>query len=989
MASIATSIEIYDRATQPLNMMVSALQATVKAFASVNSAMDSGMDTSSIEQARQAIEDAVSEVNDLHSAIQQANSETLSPAVQVEQIDIPQTVSGTEIDLQVNVPDVNIPAPDPVELPVEPNVPSPVVPDPEPVTVPVEWQADNLEVFTNTGVERFEQEIQSANNMMQTLVQNQQRITQTASGMTILPASAQSDISGINDRLTSLQQKLQQLENTPVSLQTTEVNNQIEQLRSQLDSAIDAQNELNSALDNMDAEGANRAYMRLSQTVSGTERYIRDNTTEQGYFNQAIQQGVSDASSLNNMLGKAVATLGAFFGVRKIFSFVKSGMELFDTQLNAETQLMTVLANMLDDDYVLEIMAEADTSAAISEINAIQNSVDDTVTLTLEARTEALQRQFDSITAKASEIQSRGIYGDEAMIAGAAELSTYFTDTDAIELMMDTLSDYAMGMSGGGALDSTAMVDYATGLGKIMSGAYDAMTKKGFEFTEAQKAVIEGTATEAEYAAVLGDEYVNMSEDMRAATAITQVVEESWAGLYETMSNTPEGKIIQMTNAFGDLNEMVGQQLYPYIILIVDTINENWTTIEAVIQGVADGIGFILGLIDMMIQGIVNVANFFSSNWSIIAPIIYGIVTALAAYLIVAGIVNTVNGIMAASEATKAAAQMMATGATFAETAAQYGLNAALAACPLTWIIALIIALIAVIYAVCQAIAKMTGAANTGFGIIAGGINVVIQFFKNLGLTVANIALGIGNAIAALAGNMMTAFNNAICSIQSWFYNLLSTALSVIEGICAALNRLPFVEFDYSGITAAADDYAAKAAEAAGNKQEYQSISDAFAEGFSTFDTFQDGWAADAFASGAAWGDGVMDGLSSFLDGFGDLMSVDIPEQPGVDAGSILSMPGVGGGGYDASQIPSNIADTAGNTARAADSLDITDEDLKYLRDIAERDVINRFTTAEISVDMGGVTNNVNSEVDLDGIVDYLANSIQEAMEVAAEGVHV
>lgn len=149
-------------------------------------------------------------------------------------------------------------------------------------------------------------------------------------------------------------------------------------------------------------------------------------------------------------------------------------------------------------------------------------------------------------------------------------------------------------------------------------------------------------------------------------------------------------------------------------------------------------------------------------------------------------------------------------------------------ACPLTWIIMLILALIVVIFAVCNAIAKMTGIANSGFGVITGGVNVVIQFFKNLGLTVANIALGIGNAIAALASNMMTAFHNAICSVQSWFYNLLSTALSVIEGICSALNKLPFVEFDYSGISSAADDYAAKASEAAGNKEDYQSISDQY-----------------------------------------------------------------------------------------------------------------------------------------------------------------
>ena len=68
--------------------------------------------------------------------------------------------------------------------------------------------------------------------------------------------------------------------------------------------------------------------------------------------------------------------------------------------------------------------------------------------------------------------------------------------------------------------------------------------------------------------------------------------------------------------------------------------------------------------------------------------------------------------------------------------------------------------------------------------------------------------------------------------------------------------------------------------------------------------------------------------------------------------------------------------------------MDITTEDLKYLRDIAERDVINRFTTAEIKVEMTN-NNTVSSDADLDGIVDYLVTGVNEAMEKAAEGVHV
>ena len=375
----------------------------------------------------------------------------------------------------------------------------------------------------------------------------------------------------------------------------------------------------------------------------------------------------------------------------------------------------------------------------------------------------------------------------------------------------------------------------------------------------------------------------------------------------------------------------------------------------------------------------VSIGTFIGDNWSIIAPIVYGIVAALTAYIAISAIVAAINGVMAIAEGVKAAAQMMATGATFAETAAQQGLNAALMACPLTWIIMLILALIVVIFAVCNAIAKMTGIANSGFGVITGGVNVVIQFFKNLGLTVANIALGIGNAIAALASNMMTAFHNAICSVQSWFYNLLSTALSVIEGICSALNKLPFVEFDYSGISSAADDYAAKASEAAGNKEDYQSISDAFNEGFTTFDAFQDGWASDAFNAGAAWGDGIADKVSNFSlsDVFGQ---TDIP-----NVGDYTS-------GFNDAIANSGVGDSIGNiddnTGKIKDSLDVTEEDLKYLRDIAEQEAINRFTTAEINVDMSGMQNTVNSGDDIDGFMTKLTDSVNEAVDNMTEGVH-
>ena len=402
------------------------------------------------------------------------------------------------------------------------------------------------------------------------------------------------------------------------------------------------------------------------------------------------------------------------------------------------------------------------------------------------------------------------------------------------------------------------------------------------------------------------------------------------------------------------------------------------TVIDGAINGLAMLASVATGVLDLLING----ASFVVDNWSWISPIVYGLVAAFIAYNAVALITNGINAAMALAEGVKAAALMMSTGATFAQTAAQYGLNAALAACPITWIVVAVIALVAAIYAACSAIAKFTGIANSGFGVIAGGINVVIQFFVNLGLTVANIALGIWNTLGACAQNIGIAFSNVISGVQSWFYNLLSTALTVVAGICEALNKLPFVEFDYSGITNAASDYASKAAEASGNIKDFVSVGDAFSEGMSTFDTWQSGWVSDAFNAGANWGDGVASGVSDAVSG---LFDMDLGAATDYGAGGL----GTGGyGDFAMDDLLGNTGQTAANTGAAADALSTSTEELEYLRDIAERDAINRFTTAEVKIDMTGMQNRIEGGADLDGVISTLTDGFTEALLTAAEGVH-
>lgn len=909
MSSIQTGIELNDQFSGVLNNIISSVNLAVSAMYDMQQSMNADIDTSSLEGARDEINQATAAIEAMNQAASRQTAPDIAPPV----VD-----GGNQEPIPVPVdpvlPDPLVENPEPIRPEIQPNAP----PDPEPVEIPVTWNTDGMDVFTGTGVERFQQEVQSANDMLNTLNTTQARISQTAQGMDILPDAAVQDMNTMQQRLSAIQQRIQQIENNPVNVGADNANAELEQLRMQLNQAIQEQNSLNQAMQNMDVSAANDAYLRLSQTVGNTERYIRDNVDEQGRFNQEISAGTQQANELTNTIKRAVA---AYVSIQSVGKALNISDELVQTtsrlnMMNDGVQTTAELVNMV---YAAAQDARGSFSQMADVVARFGNNAKDAFSSSEEvvAFADLIQKQMTIAGASTQEAANAELQLSQALGSGVLrgdELNSIFEQAPNL---IQNIADY---------LDVP--------IGKIREMAAD-----GELSADVVKAAIFSAADD-----------INSKFNEMPMT---------WGQMWQSMQNTA---LIAFQPVLQRLNDLANSEAF-----------------QTFIQGAIEAMATLANILLNVFEVAASVGAFIGDNWSIIAPIIYGVIAALGAYLAIMGIVNAITAISAAIDATKAAADALAAGQTFLWTVQQYGLNAALAACPITWIIVLIIALIAIIFAVCNAIAKMTGIANSGFGVITGGVNVVIQFFKNLGLTVANIALGIGNAIAALASNMMTAFHNAICSIQSWFYNLLSTALSVIEGICAALNKLPFVEFDYSGISSAADDYAAKASEAAGNKEDYQSISDAFNEGFTTFDAFQDGWASDAFNAGAAWGDGVADKVSNFSlsDVFGQ---TDIPNVGDYTSGfsDAIANSGVGDG----------IGNIDDNTGKIKDSLDITEEDLKYLRDIAEQEAINRFTTAEINVDMSGMQNTVNSGDDIDGFMTKLTDSVNEAVDNMTEGVH-
>lgn len=921
MASIQTGIEVNGQFTGAIYNIINEVNLVVSAMYDMQESMSADIDTSGIETARNEISQTTAALDAMNEAL---NSQ------------------------------------------------------PAPVEIPVRWQSESLEVFTSTGLDRFRQEVQSADAMLQQLCSTQDAIARQAYNANIFPPEAFQNLNTMAVRIDNIRDRIRQIESNPLNMGTDTANAELERLRLQLNTAVQRQNDLSEAMRNIDVSAANTAYLRLNQTISATERYIRDGVNEQGQFNREIAQGTDKAGHLRSMISQVVKDYTGLAGIKKVISWIEECTEAFDTQRNAELQLMAVLANTLDPDSVSKVTA--DTSEAVAEINGIQDQID---SVAVSADTQALTAAFNTITGKASEIQSKGIYRDEVMIAGAVEFSTYFSDTAAIEMMMDTLADYAMGMSGGGELDSGAMAQYAEGLGKIMSGSYDAMTQKGFAFSEAQKAIIEGTATQEQIIAAIGEEYLDASQEVQAAAAINAVIAESWGGLYESMSNTPEGKIIQMTNAWGEMKEVVGSQLYPYVILFVDAITGHWGAIQTVLGGFTLGLQFIMGILSWLLGGALDFVQAVVDNWSWISPIIYGIVAALAVYGAYLAITEGLEfasaataGAVAVGKGLLAAATMIATGATWAETTAQMGLNSAMYACPVVWIIILIIALVAALVVLCSWIAKATGAANSGIGIIMGSLQVADAFVRNLFVALINIVIDIvavlWNYIADFANYFANVFTDPTGAVARLFFDMVDCVLGLLQTLASAIDTL-FGSSLAGSVQGWRDDL-----------EEW--VDNTFGQGKEIVTKINgEDWHISRVEYGEAWdagvrrGDKIAEAIDNFSlsDLFGSTNEFD-PEDYGPNLKDLT----------DDSGINDELDGISENTGAIRDSLDITQEELKYMRDIAEQEAVNRFTTAEISIDMSGMQNTVNSGDDLDGFISRLTNSVNEAVDSMAEGVH-
>lgn len=878
MATIRTAIELQDNFTSVLYQVINSVNLGLSAMEDLHQSMNAQVDTSSIEAARDSINQATIAVQELDAAMQGVEAPT-------------------------------IPTPTaPVDIPTPP------------VEIPVVWKTDSLEVFTSTGVDRFQQEVQSANNMLNTLNATQERIVSTAAQTNLFPENAVADMGRMGSRLQAIQQRIQQIENNPLNIGTETANAELERLRGQLDQAVQEQENLNRAVADMDVQAANEAYLRLSQTIGNTEHYIRDNVDEQGRFNQEINEGVVNADNLMNTIKGAVAAYATVQTVGK-------ALDLSDTLTSTTARL-----NLMND--------------GLQTTQDLQNMI----YLSAERARGSYQATADAVS-KLGLMAGDAFGSSEEIVAFMEQINKQFT---------------IAGTEAAGIDAAMLQLTQAMGSGVLRGEEYNSILEQAPNIIQAI----------ADYMEVPKGQL----KDMAADGAITADIVK--AAMFAAADETNE-KFASMPKTFSQIWTSFQNTALMAFQPVLNRLNEiaNSDAFQQFVNNAIEGLSVVAGIALEIFDLLVSVAGAVADNWSWLSPIIYGVTAALAVYYGWQLAVNAISAIskgihiaMAVAQMIHAAATGALTAATAAEIAAQNGLNAALYACPIVWIIVLIIALIALFYAAVAAVNKFAGTSVSATGIICGAFMVALAFIGNIFVALWNLVVDvfvlIYNLVATVANFIGNVFTDPIGAVCRLFFDLADTVLGILQALASAIDAI--FGSDLAGsVQGWRDSLGGWVDDTFGKGDEVMAKMNADDMKLGRFEY------GEAWNAGYSFGEGIDQSIANF-----DPSSLFDTNVPGADDYANLGNYGSGIGG-----IGSGVDDIAGNTGKIADSMDITEEDLKYLRDIAEQEAVNRFTTAEITIEQTN-HNTVSGKMDLDGIVSGLTDAANEAVDKIAEGVH-
>lgn len=734
---------------------------------------------------------------------------------------------------------------------------------------------------------------------------------------------------------------------------------------------------------------ARREIGAADAALNEMEESYRKCNNQQEQLNKRLGQG---SSAANGLLGKIKGIASAYLGMKGISGLVK----LSDTITQTDARL-----SMMNDG--LQTTAELNDMIYASA-----------------------QRSRGSYLATADAVAKLGLMAGDA----------FSNNKETIAFMEQVNKQFKIAGTSAQGIDAAMLqLTQAMGSGVLRGEEYNSILEQAPNIIQAI----------AKYMDVPKGQLKEMAADGKITADIVK------AAMFACADET-NAKFESMPKTWSDIWTSMKNRAIKALDPVLAKINQlaNSERVQRTVNGLLKAFSVMAVVLAAVFDGVCAVYNFVADNWSWIGPIIMGIVAALLIYKTAVLAITAIETIAAVAKGIFAAATALQTGATFAATAAQHGLNTAIWACPITWVIALIIVLIVLIAVFFEQVVGAVywlGALFKNVGLWIANVSIAIWnsikniglWFANLGLAIwqviknigmwfanlgsatwaiikntglwfANLGMGIWNVLKACANNVSVAFNNAWVFIQQGFWGMVNVIMQGLKSLANMANKVlgwMGVNIDTSGL-----DFAAKKIDELNSKKEsYTSIGDAWSEGFNTFaydsvsdawnshsygsvgdafgtydvdfgkgwsegmntfDTFQDGWGSNAYNAGAEVGRNIKSSVTGVFDnvlgkfGIGDT---------GAGTGSDFDYAGALG------DIGKNTGDTAKNTGKS-------NEELSYLRDIAEREAINRFTTAEIKVDMTGMTNRIDSNMDIDGVISHFTDSVEEALVTAAEGVY-
>lgn len=552
---------------------------------------------------------------------------------------------------------------------------------------------------------------------------------------------------------------------------------------------------------------------------------------------------------------------------------------------------------------------------------------------------------------------------------GSLSGKTFQSNDEAIQFTEQM--NMAFRVNGGSAQDSAASTDQVTqgmASGKLSQDGFDLIAK---DAPLLAKAMADAAGTGIDGLKAMASEG-GISADM-IKNALFQAGDEI-EQRFGQLPMTFEDSFTEISNvasmAFGEVmqkaNDMLNSDLGQTVIQVI----------YSGIEMLAAGVSGLLGIIS-------SVGNYLMENWSSIGPLITFVAVCVGVLAGAFLVYKLVSGMAAM-------AQML--------------FNTTLLGCPIVWIIGVIIGLITFLYMVVGAINEAQGTTVSATGIICGVLSSAGAFIWNLFLGLLQLVFGvveqfygIFQGFANFFGNI---FNDPIGAIIGAFGKMADSVLGVLEQIASAIDMVfgSNMADTVSGWRGSLDQLTTNAIEKYGNGTYKEVVKDLdinqwLSEKGISLDriTYTDAWSA-----GYDLGENADQKVKNFdpekmLEGLKPPLAKNPKIPAEYNPNPLGYNPNPDGYRLDPADS-SALEDIGKDTSDIKKSVDITGEDLKYLRDIAETDYINKFTTAEIKIDLGGVNNTINSELDIDEVSSIVSSkicgTIEQEMYCLAEGVH-